>query len=94
MFDSVRKLGDAIYDVLREIFSNNTKGVILSTPIYKSFNDVLQSKHYKPDEHIHYFSYHGIIKFMEKFNYKCVESSMIETKLGRESIGSFVFIKH
>lgn len=79
---------------LIEMFKHNHKGVILSTPIYKSFDDCIKSKHFKPNEHIWYFTTYGIIKFMEQFGYRCVEVSSIETKLGRESIGSFVFLKN
>lgn len=72
---------------------SKTNGVILSTPIYKNMMDCLNSKHCKPNEHIWYFTVHGMIYFMAKFGFNCKYYSTVETKCGRESIGSFVFTK-
>lgn len=76
-----------------KILKHNHKGIVLSTPIYKSFDDVITSKHFKPNEHILYFTTQGIIMYMEYYGYKCTEMSTIESQLGRHSIGSFIFEK-
>ena len=77
----------------KELVKHNRVGIVLSTPIYTSYNDIITSKHFKPNEHIYYFTTNGLIYYMEYFGYKCVEMSSVETQLGRHSIGSFVFIK-
>lgn len=90
-----------LWDVIEHIEPNifegmlkyNHRGVVLSTPIYSSFEDCISSKHFKPGEHILYFTTHGIIRYMEKFGYKCIKMTTDETKVGRHNIGSFVFIK-
>lgn len=80
-------------DDFKEMIQLNEKHIVLSTPIYTSFENVCSSKHFRPDEHILYFTVQGIINYMEFFGYKCQRMSIIETKLGRESIGSFIFNK-
>lgn len=80
-------------DIMADILENVTSGVVLSTPIYDSFTQCISSKHFKPNEHILYFTNHGIITYMEWFGFRCVEMSTIESKLGREKIGSFVFVR-
>lgn len=63
----------------------------ISTPIYKDKEHILRSKHFRPDEHCWYFTKDGIINFMSNFGFYCIEYSNIETEIGREDIGSFVF---
>jgi hypothetical protein len=85
MWDVIEHIDDAT-DILRK-----TDGVILSTPIYNDMLGCIKSKHLKPNEHIWYFTVSGMIHYMEMFGFKCLYYSTVESKLGRESIGSFVF---
>jgi hypothetical protein len=66
----------------------------LSTPIYKNMEDCLVSKHFRPTEHFWYFTVSGMISYMNQFGFECTYYSTIESQLGRESIGSFIFKKH
>lgn len=70
---------------------NKTDMVILSTPIYNNLKHTLKSKHFRPEEHLWYFTIGGMINYMNNFGFDCKYYSTIESKLGRESIGSFVF---
>lgn len=81
------------YDFMQHIVDINSVGIIMSMPIYESFEHCIKSKHLRPDEHAWYFTISGLIRFMENFGYKCLEVSSIETKIGREDIKSFVFKK-
>lgn len=65
--------------------------VFISTPIYKDKDHILRSKHFRPDEHCWYFTHQGIINYLGNFGFNCIEYSNIETELGREDIGSYVF---
>lgn len=67
--------------------------IMLSTPIYKNMEDCLASKHLKINEHIYYFSVSGMITYMNHFGFDCKYYSTIESKLGRQDIGSFVFMR-
>lgn len=72
----------------------NVNQVILSTPIYKDFDSTISSKHFKPNEHVWYFTEKGLIKFMSLLGFYLDDSSDIETKIGRESIGSYSFKRY
>lgn len=65
--------------------------IVMSIPIFKDRVHVLQSKHFRPDEHFHYFTREGLIRWFDHRNYKLVEESNFETALGRDGIGTFVF---
>lgn len=80
-------------DFMQHIVNNNHVGIIMSTPIYDSFEHCISSKHFRPDEHEWYFTTSGLIKFMEDFGYRCLEVSSVESDIGREDIKSFVFKK-
>lgn len=48
-------------------------------------------RHYRPGEHLWYFNRNGFIKFMGAFGFRMVDSSSIETELGRLDIELFAF---
>ncbi len=65
--------------------------VFVSMPVYKDQTDCLKSKHFKPGEHLHYWSVRGLIGWFAKMNFGCVEINERESDLGREGITSFAF---
>lgn len=67
--------------------------VFVSIPIFISHADVLLSKHYRKDEHFWYFTDKGFKYFMDINGFDFIESNKMETLLGRESIGTYVFRK-
>ena len=67
--------------------------VCLSMPIYTDFQNVVSSKHFRPGEHCWYLTREGLIRKMAMEGFMLVMESDIETRLGREQIGSFVFQK-
>ena len=73
------------------LLAKATKLVYVSTPIYRDQAHARASKHYKPNEHLWYFTDHGLHMFMREYGFKCVEQNEIETDAGREGIGSYVF---
>jgi len=85
-----------LWDVIEHIedpsitFSNATQ-VFISTPIYQDLTDCLKSKHFRPGEHIWYFTDAGIKNFMALLGYTVRDESDFETVLGRESILSYHF---
>ena len=74
-----------------EYLSRATEHVFISTPIYHDEAHARASKHYKPNEHLWYFTDQGLHLFMREYAFKCVEQSTLETDAGREGIGSYVF---
>ncbi len=65
--------------------------VFTSLPIFRNAEHALKSKHFKPDEHIWYWTAIGFIRWMKECGFSYRHSSDIETKLGREDIETFVF---
>jgi hypothetical protein len=63
----------------------------VSCPIYKNCDHVLASKHFRKDEHCWYWTVDGLKTFMGAFGFELIEMNQIESDLGREDIGSFVF---
>lgn len=65
--------------------------LFVSMPIYSGLDDLLSSKHYKPGEHLWYFTLQGFIFWCKDHGFECVEVNHAETELGREGITSFAF---
>jgi len=63
----------------------------LSTPIYESADAMPHSKHFKPGEHILYFTDRGLLTFMRARGWRLIARSNLEVECGREGIGTFAF---
>lgn len=68
--------------------------VFVSMPTYKNQRDCLASKHYKPGEHLHYWTERGFILWFARNGFACMDINDIESDLGREGITSFAFRRH
>ena len=51
----------------------------------------MQSKHFKPNEHVWYFTDWGLRLWFEEQGFDCLETNYDETNIGREGINSYVF---
>jgi hypothetical protein len=87
MWDVIEHIDDPT-----ELLSSITD-IVLSTPVYADLPSCLKSKHFKPDEHIWYFTDSGVEHFMSLFGFTLRGKSDFETVLGRESILSYYFQK-
>lgn len=67
--------------------------VLMSIPLFSDKGDVLTSKHYKPGEHLWYFTHRGLLTYMERLGYEQMHFSRAEEILGREGIGTLVFAR-
>ena len=68
--------------------------VFVSMPIYLNQWDCLRSKHYKPGEHLWYWTQSGLIAWFARQGFGCVEVNEKESELGREGITSFAFRRY
>lgn len=73
------------------IVKQASKWVFVSMPVYHSKEHCLSSKHYKPGEHVHYWTDAGLIKWFTKQGFVCMGCNNAETRLGREGIMSYAF---
>jgi hypothetical protein len=67
--------------------------VVMSIPIFRNKAHVLESKHFRPDEHVWYFTHEGIVAFMQKCGFRLMVWDQVETTIGREDIRSYVFLR-
>ena len=75
----------------QNLLTNIRSLAFVSMPIYRNVGHVLTSKHFKKGEHIYYFTRDGLIEWMSRYGFRCLEENNIESDLGREDIGTFVF---
>ena len=98
----VNPYGDSVYAVTcwdslehipepEKLLAQVTDWLFVSMPIYDDMSDVLQSKHYKPGEHLHYWTFDGFVNWCAAQGFELREVNHAETELGREGITSFAF---
>lgn len=67
--------------------------VFVSMPVFDDLFSIRKSKHYRPGEHLYYWTRSGFIGWMAAYGLYLVEESKHEIVAGRESIGAFVFVR-
>ena len=74
------------------IFSNITdQFVFISIPIFRDAEHVVNSKHFKKEEHYLYFTDQGFINYMKSYGFESLEILDEEIRCGREDIYTYVF---
>jgi len=66
------------------------KWLFVSMPTYQNQTDCLASKHFKPGEHIWYWTVRGFINWCSRNGFAVYEVNTMETDIGREGITTFV----
>lgn len=67
--------------------------VFASLPIFNSLSSIRSSRHYRPGEHLYYWTHQGFISWARGHGFVCHHSNIAETLAGRDSITSFVMQK-
>lgn len=65
--------------------------VFASIPVFDDLRTIRKSKHYRPGEHLYYWTEHGFCDWMTAHGFLLLESNDDETRAGRDSIQSFAF---
>ncbi len=65
--------------------------LFLSLPVFKSLSNIRASKHYRPGEHLTYWTAEGLIDWLRHYGFRIACRSNHEIAAGRESIGAFGF---
>jgi hypothetical protein len=78
-------------DLLRRI--RQGQYVFVSLPVFTDLSKVRFSKHYKPGEHLFYWTTGGLIKYFGHMGFDCLEVSDHEMLAGRQDIMAFAFKK-
>lgn len=74
-----------------KLLANVKDWLFVSLPLCESPEEWIESKHFKPGEHLHYWSLQGFVSWCASLGFECVEINHAETELGREGITSFAF---
>lgn len=92
-FDGSVTFWDSLEHLLEpeKVLSTIKGHLFISMPTYRDYDDVLRSKHFKPNEHIWYWTDWGLMKWVESVGFEFLKSTWGESDLGREGIQSFVF---
>lgn len=69
----------------------NPKYAIVALPLFTSLKRVKTSKHFKPREHLHYFTHQSITKLFHISGFTLTGADTVESRLGREGIFTFFF---
>ena len=62
-----------------------------SLPVFASLHRIRESRHYRPGEHLTYWTAGGFVAWAEGHGFQLLEQSAHETEAGRDSIGAFAF---
>jgi len=73
----------------KELLSRVKRFVFVTIPVFDSYEQILASRHFRPDEHYWYFSPYGFSSFMWDNGFRVISQSDEEQRLGRESVMSF-----
>lgn len=66
--------------------------IFVSLPIFEDdLSDIRSSKHYRPGEHLYYWTEFGLLKWFGWHGFRPLEGRSFETAAGREGIRSFAF---
>lgn len=65
--------------------------VFVTLPIFKGRIDCLSSKHFRPGEHLWYWTQAGFIEWMMEQGFLPIEHSTFEIQWGREDVETFAF---
>lgn len=66
-------------------------GLFVSVPVFQDLRKIRESKHYRPGEHLYYWTPQGLIDWLGLYGFRLLELSSHEIEAGRESIGAFAF---
>lgn len=67
--------------------------LFVSVPVFDDLYKIRESKHYRPGEHLYYWTAQGFIDWMALYGFRLLEQSAHETDSGRDSIGAFAFCR-
>jgi hypothetical protein len=67
--------------------------VLVAIPIFENLRHIRESKHYRPGEHLYYFTEQGFLRWMALRRFHVLEISSHEVDAGRESIGAYAFYR-
>ena len=65
--------------------------IFVSIPVFADLRRIRASRHYRPGEHLYYFTPAGFQEWAARRGLELLEASDHETRAGRDSVGAFAF---
>lgn len=65
-----------------------------SIPVFTDLKKIRESKHYRPGEHLYYWTPTGFISWLELHGFQFLDVQDFETKAGRDQILTFAVVKN
>ncbi len=65
--------------------------VFVSIPVFTDLRRIRASRHYRPGEHLYYWTADGFVQWMVGQGFRLLETSDHEVRAGRDSIAAFAF---
>lgn len=87
-FDSLEHFKD-----FSHMLKRTNRYIFVSIPVFDNAEEILNSKHYRKDEHFWYVSKSSFVSIMKDYGFMLIDISEFEIELGREGIVSFGFEK-
>lgn len=78
----------------RQILDQVEGWVFVSVPIFQDQGHVLRSRHFRPDEHVWYWTREGFERWMMAAGFRLRGHSDFETRMGRDGIETFAFERY
>lgn len=67
--------------------------VFISIPIFRSAEHARASHHFKPREHLWYFTEWGLLEWMAELGWGLLERTRMEERFGRIDVGTYAFAR-
>jgi 2-polyprenyl-3-methyl-5-hydroxy-6-metoxy-1,4-benzoquinol methylase len=67
--------------------------LFVSIPVFEDLSKIRKSKHYRPGEHLYYWTHEGLVNWLALYGFRFVALSAHEIEAGREAIGAFAFVR-
>lgn len=64
-----------------------------SVPVFADIWKVRESKHYRPGEHLYYWTSEGFERWLRGYGFQLLERATFESDAGRDGIHSFAFMR-
>lgn len=92
-FDSFEHLSDPT-SILKSMSADSL--LVCTIPIWckNSWSGIVSWKHWRPSEHLCYFTLKGLISYLEMYGFSVLRCDPAETEIGREDMVTFCFKKN
>lgn len=75
---------------IRDAMARCSRWAFVAIPIFRDAEHVLASRHFRRDEHYHYFTRDGFRRFVDSCGFDVLDILATETALGRDDVETFV----